>query len=400
MRYIPVGQFDIGAKERNAILSVLDSGRISEGAVTAAFEKEWASYVGTRFAVAVNSGTSALLAGILACAYHYRLPKGSKILTSPLTFIATANAITLNGFTPVFADTDPRTFVITPESILRTLKREKGVRAILPVHLMGYPADMDAIRSIARRKGLLLLEDAAQAHGTRYKGKRTGSLALMGFFSFYIAHNIQAGEMGAVTTDDAELYGLLKKIKAHGRICDCRVCTRNLGTCPHAARTKHDPRDIDPRFSHDILGYNFKTMEFTAALARTQLTRAEAIFNARSRNVAGLNSRLKDLGRYLQLPVFDRNVSYLAYPVVLKKTCPLTRKEVRDHLARQGIETRPLFGCIPTQQPVYGHLAAHYRGRVPNAEYAGSRGFYLGCHQYLRSSDLDRIAQAFERIFS
>lgn len=397
MLRISVGEFRLGEQEKKVLMDVIDSGRISEDKWTFEFEKEWAKYIGTKFSVAVNSGTSALIAGLLALKKRLGIKDGAKVITTPLTFIATVNAVMHSGLKPVFVDVDPANFVITSENIKEVLRKEKNVAIVLPVHLMGYPADMDAINSLAKKHNLLVMEDAAQAHGTIYKGRRVGSLSKLGVFSFYIAHNIQAGEMGAITTDDQDIFKLLKKIKTHGRMCECAVCTRSRGVCPPLKRYK-GKEDFDPRFYHDMIGFNLKVMEFQAALGLTQIKKADEIFKKRSYNVRYLNDGLSDLADILQLPYYSKDISYLAYPLVIKDNKIITRLKVRRQLEEEGVETRPLFGCIPLQQPAYAFLKRKYEGKLPNAEYIGANGFYIGCHQYLEKDDLDFIISVFHKI--
>jgi perosamine synthetase len=329
---IRVGDFRIGPEERLAINEVLDSGRMSEGPKVAEFEKEWAKYIGTKYCVAVNSGTSALMAALYTLKQLYGC-KGS-VLTHPITFVATHNAIKACGFEPVF-------------------KGETEVS--VPVHLMGFPQFLPA---------KYVIEDACQAHGSIYKGKRLGSIGLMGCFSFYIAHNIQAGEMGAITTNSLECYKTLKKIKAHGRVCDCKVCKRAEGKCPR-------PLEPDPRFTYDMFGLNFKTMEFQAALALVQIKKADAIMVKRAENVKYLNEGLRHLHKWFVLPKYDKNISYLAYPMIITNP-KIDRGELRRTLEASGIETRPLF----------------------NHPY----GLYLGIHQYLTREDLDHVIGVFNSL--
>lgn len=402
---VTIGDFKIGPEEKAAVNEVLDSGRISEGRKTREFELEWAKFIGTKFSVATSSGTSAIVAGLTALKHYEGLGvrSGQKIITAPVTYIATSSAIHTSGFEPVYVDIDPKTFGITPESIkiyLESLDDITQHSIILPVHLMGFACDMDGINKVAKKHGLHTFEDSAQAHGTKYGNKKTGSLSLLSDFSFYIAHNIQAGEMGAITTDDYEIVRLVKKLKANGRLCDCPTCTRQTVGCPPKVKKMQEgAADIDPRFTHDMIGYNFKTMEFQAALGLVQLKKAEWIIQKRQENVKYLNERLEKYSGLLQLPPFSKDVSYLAYPIVIKRPEDMSRKFLRAELENRGIETRPLFGCIPTQQPAFSHLKEHYLGKLPNAEYVGSNAFYVGCHQYLTREDLDSIVKAFDEMF-
>lgn len=398
---IQVGDFRIGEEERKAVNDVLDSGRISEDKNVKEFEREFADFIGTKHAVLLNSGTSAIIAGLHAMK-HYgdRKPlKSPNVITTPVTYIATSNAIVVSGLEPIFVDIDPRIFCITPENIKSCLEESDdpgSFSLVLPVHLMGYACDMDRINKIARKYGLHTFEDSAEAHGTIYNGKRTGSLSLLSDFSFYIAHNIQAGELGAITTDDTEIWRLIKKIKANGRVCDCPVCTRYTKGCP---KIKADgSNDFEPRFTHDIIGYNFKAMEFQASLARVQLKRAEWIIKRRQENVKYLNEGLEEFSDLIQLPEFSNKVSYLAYPMVIRCTNTITRKRMCTELEKKGVETRYLFGSIPTQQPAYSFLRDKYKDKLPVADNVGKNGLYIGCHQYLSQEDLDYIISVFRQI--
>ncbi len=399
-RRINVGDFRIDKEEREAITEVLDSGRISEGIKVREFERQWAEYIGTKYCIATSSGAGALICALTALKYYKNLKEGTKVITTPLTYIADSSALTTVGFEPQYVDVDPVTFSITPQAIEAHLKEASGLEnygLILPVDLMGYPVRIDEINHIAEKYNLLVLEDSAQAHGTIYKGRKTGSAARLGVFSFYIAHNIQAGEMGAVVTDDPEINRLVRKIKAQGRACDCLVCTRSKGYCPQL-EAYQGGEDFDPRFTHDLIGYNFKTMEFQAALALTQLRKVDEIIAQRQRNVKYLNTKLRKYEDLFQLPLYSDEISYLAYPLVVKKPEVINRKELRRKLEETGVETRPLFGCIPTQQPAYSYLKEEYEGRLPRADYIGKNGFYIGCHQYLEEVELEYIVEVFQKI--
>jgi CDP-6-deoxy-D-xylo-4-hexulose-3-dehydrase len=398
-RRVQVGYFRIDKEERQAVTEVLDNGRISEGKKVREFELQFAKFVGTKYAIALSSGTSALVAGLLALIHTNKVKIGSKVITTPLTYVATSNAIVRSGLEPVYVDVDRRTFGITPKNIENQLKKVRNLKdysLILPVHLMGYPCQMEEINKIAQKYKLLTFEDSAQAHGSLYKGKKTGSLSLLSAFSFYIAHNIQAGELGAIATDSEEIVKLVRKIKTNGRLCDCFICMRAEGKCPRISID--DEEDNDPRFTHDFIGLNFKTMEFQAALALPQLAKVDQIIKKRQEIVKYLNQHLEKYSQILDLPLYSEEISYLAYPVVIKDPKVITRKRLRFELEKNGVETRPIFGCIPTQQPAYSYLKKEYEGKLPNAEYIGRNGFYIGCHQYLEKEDLNYVINVFNRI--
>ena len=401
-RFIPVGDFKLEDEEKAAIIDVLEKGRISEWKKVKQFEQRFADYIGTKHCLAVSSGTSALLLGLLALKYDERFPKvknGAKIITSPVTYVATSNAIMLSRMEPVYVDIDKQTFKLIPEEIEGLLAEEDPDRfaGILPVHLMGYPNDMDEINEIADKYDLVVFEDSAQAHGTTYKGKKTGSLGLLACFSFYVAHNIQAGEMGCITTDNTKLFNLMMQLKAHGRMCNCYVCTRSQGKCPKL-NSRSSQQNLDPRFTHEYIGYNFKTMEFQAALGVCQIKRADWIFEKRLKNVKCLSEKLVKYDKLLYLPSVKDTVSYLAYPIIIKENVDIVRPWLQGELRKKRIESRPLFGCIPTQQPAYLQFKNEYQGKLPMAEYVGGNGFYIGCHQYLEKEDLDYMVDSFQEI--
>ena len=400
---IAVGDIRFGNEEKNIIFEVLKSNRISEDKKVFKFEMEWSKIIGPKYCIAVNSGTSALIAGLTALLYNNdfkKVIKGTKVITTPITYIATSNAIKLVGLEPVYVDVNPVTFTILPEQIKKLLEESSNPNEysiILPVHLMGYPCDMDKINAIAKDYNLVVFEDASEAHGTKYKNKIVGSLSLLASYSFYVAHNIQAGEMGAIVTDDIEISRLVRKIKTNGRLCDCPVCTRRFGYCKF--RDRNPNTDKDPRFLHDLIGYNFKTMEFPAALGLIQLKKINQIIEKRQKNVKLLNKGLKRFSDILQLPVFSKDISYLAYPIVLKNNKKINRKTLIEELENNGIESRVFFPCIPTQQPAYSYLKEKYNDKLPNAEFLGENAFYIGCHQYLTNNDIKYIIEVFEKIF-
>lgn len=403
---IPVGDFVITNEEKEIINEILEYGRISEGPKTLAFQKAFAGYVGTKHCVALNSGTSALIAGLLALQYSDKFPKvrkGAKVITSPISYIATSTAIVHAGMEPVWVDIDPERLTINCEEVEALLEKDpNGYALILPVHLLGFPNNIDRLIEIGKKYGVEVVEDSAQAHGSYFADKtRTGSKGILGTFSFYIAHNIQAGELGAITTSNSELKSLITQIKANGRYCDCPKCTRHQNICPYITNiTKKKPdkhQYDDPRFLHLSLGYNFKTMEFAPALALSQIKKADSTMRKRQDNVMYLNKRLEKYSSIFKLPVYDKDVSYLAYPIEILDNS-INRTDLQIGLENKGVETRPLFGCIPTQQPVFANKHDEYLGKLPNAERLGKRAFYIGCHQYLTDENLNYIVKSFDEI--
>ncbi len=372
---IRLGDYITTKEDEKIVLKILHSNKLSEGKYVKEFEEKWAEFCGTKYCVLTNSGTSALILSLETLKYYTKI---REVLTSPNTFIATVNAIVLSGFEPVFADVETKTFSILPPN--------EDYDIFMPVHLYGYPVNMDMFHC------KYMIEDACQAHGTIYKGKPAGSIGLMGCFSFYIAHNIQIGDMGAVVTSNEGVYKLLKKLKAHGRLCECMICRRNEGRCPHRES------NLDPRFTHTHIAFNFKTSEIQAALGLNQLKHAQEIIHKRQENVEYLNEGLKYLNE-LRLPRLDHTVSYLAYPVIIQDW-EVDRNDFCRRLTQTGVENRPFFSCVPTQQPAYEYIKEKWKDKLPNAQWLGEKGFHIGIHQYLTKEDLDFMIKAIRQCLS
>ena len=321
---------------RDEILPALD--RVCEksafvlGEEVEQFEREFAAYCGTRHCIAVSSGTASLHLGLLALGVQ----SGDEVITSPNTFLATAEAITYCGARPVFVDIDPDTANLNAALIERAITPR--TRAILPVHLYGRPADMDAIRSIAAQHKLLVLEDAAQAAGARYRGSRIGSLANAGAFSFYPTKNLGAyGEGGALTTDDDQIAKYARAARSHGQTA---------------------------RYEHEFVGYNYRMHGFQGAVLRIKLRYLDR-WTARRREIASEYRRVlanARLGMLVDSPqdecVYHQFVIYVN-----------NRNSVSSQLASREIETAVHYPKPLHSQPAYSSLA-YPRCSFPIAERA------------------------------
>jgi CDP-6-deoxy-D-xylo-4-hexulose-3-dehydrase len=324
------------------------------------------------------------MVGLQATRYAGRIRR-TNVLVPALTFISTANAVKLTGMEMVFGDINKDTFHLHPWNILRS-HQEIEIGLVLPVHLFGYAANMPAIleRVAWTLDQPVLAEDACEAHGTTIDDQLVGTFGLWSAFSFYIAHIVQAGELGCLCTNDDEIAAIARSIKVHGRACDCKICTRNESYCPHLDSG-------DPRFTFNYIGYNFKPMEFQAALARVQMRHLEENFEKRRANFALLKDFLQVLKGHIN-PIYEQpGMVPFAMPIILQKEG--IRDKVVAQLEQNGVEARPLFGCIPTQQPAYAEYREKYLGNLPVAEYYGANGLYVGCHQYLTAYDIARMGQ-------
>jgi len=313
-----------------------------------------------------------------------------------LTFIATAHAVMQAGLRPVFADCDPATWQISPDAIADRLT--KRTLAVLPVHLFGRPAQMPAILHLTRPLRIPVIEDAAQAHGACLNGRPVGGFGIAGAYSFYVAHTISAGEGGAVVTSNSSLGAIMRSLRAHGRACDCKECVLHTGR-GRCRRRFISVRD-DRRFRFIRVGFSGKMNELEAILGLDQLRHLENIVQQRRHNWLCLKQQLPAATEWFQM--LEENpgeyVSPLCFPILLRPKTSFSRETITMFLESHGIETRPMFHSIPTQQPAYRFLGQR-SGTYPHAEYVGRRGFYIGIHQSLGDCDIDRVVAVFKKFF-
>ena len=381
---IPFGTISITQESKNLVNKVLDSARVSGAKYVREFEEEFARLTGTEEAVAVSSGTDADVLA-LAVLYEFGAERGDEVIIPALSFAATGNAVLHAGFKPVFVDIDRQTLNIHPEKIEAAIT--KKTRAIMPVHLMGKPADMDTINSIARKYKLYVIEDAAEAHGAVYKGRKAGTLADMGAFSLYVAHIISTVEGGIVVTDNHKFAEVLRSLRAHGRACACKVCLLNLNSkyCP-----KRFEYGKDIRFIFERIGYSSKMNELEAAVGLGNLKIYDDILRKRRNNLLEMMDKFKKFEPYLGSIREDKDeqIGPHAFPVIVQESAPFNRDQLSIFLEEKGIDTRDLFSSMPTQCKGFSFLG-YKKGDFPNAEYIGDSGLHIGVHQDLDSRHVD-----------
>jgi len=294
-RLLPYGRQWLGPQEWASVVEVLHSDWITTGPMVSAFEERFAAWVGSRYAVAMSSGTAALHAAAFAAG----IGPGDEVITTPLTFAATANCVLYQGGRPVFADVDPETLNIDPDAIERLVG--KRTRAIIPVHFAGHPCEMEAIQAIAQRHGLIVIEDCCHALGAEWHGRRVGTLSPLNVFSFHPVKQITTGEGGMVTTNSSELARKLRLFRNHGLDLDAAQRERR-GT-----------------WAYDMvaLGYNYRLTDFQCALGLRQLRRLSDFLLRRRRLAARYLEALGDLPE-IRLPVVRRGVRHAWHLFVIQ----------------------------------------------------------------------------------
>jgi perosamine synthetase len=360
---IPIYRPDLSGREREYVLDCLDSTWISsKGKYLPQFEAGFAEYIGAPFATGVSNGTVALHLALVALG----IGPGDEVIVPTLTYIASANAIAYCGATPVFVDSVRRTWQMDPEDIVR--KVTQRTRAIMVVHLYGHPCDMDAIGAIAKEHSLIVIEDCAEAIGTRYGDRHVGNFGDIAAFSFFGNKTITTGEGGMVATKDPTLF-------------DRAVHFKGQGLAAHR------------QYWHDVIGYNYRMTNICAAIGLAQLERADEFLAQKRRLASRYFERLEALPVELHRESPGTTHSYWIVSILARSA--QEREELRTALEAAGIETRPVFYPIHTM-PMY---ASRFQ-RHPVAEDIGWRGISLPSWPSLSDGMVDRICAEIAQFYS
>jgi dTDP-4-amino-4,6-dideoxygalactose transaminase len=352
--------------EEEALLDVLRSGRLALGPYTDRFEELLAERVGAPYVAAVSSGTT----GLHLCAHIAGISPGDEVVTTPLSFIASANCILYEGGTPVFVDVDEQTLNLDPAAVEAAITPR--TKALVLVDLFGYPLDIDAFQELAGRHGLAIIEDACEALGSTYRGRPVGSFGPPAVFAFYPNKQMTTGEGGAVAVHSEEEWELLKSLANHGRT------------------------DRGETFAHDRLGYNYRLDELSAALGVAQLGKLDEILPLRDQVAARYNELLADVEGVRLLAPDDEihRRSWFVYVVFIEP--PADRSAVMERLAADGIASKPYLPAIHLQG-AYRDRFGFREGMFPVTEAAGAQGLALPFHTGLSADDQERVVGALAR---
>lgn len=386
---VTVGDLQLGAKEKEYLGQVIDSNRLSYGPFTRKFEDLFAFEHDCKFAVFCNSGTSALHIALAALKELHGWADGDEVLVPAVTFVATSNVVLHNRMTPVFVDVDPLTYNIDPAKIEE--KITPRTRAILPVHLLGLPADMYAIDLIARHHDLKVIEDSCETMFANCRGRKVGSWGDIGCFSTYIAHYIVTGVGGFATTNDPDLAVMLKSLMNHGRDSIYLSIDDDDGV-----KGKQLFEIAARRFRFVHVGHSFRCTEMEAAIGLAQLERKDEIIARRVGIARQYRERLAGLSDLIQLPTVppDRDHVFMLFPIVLREG---SKRDLVNHLESNGIETRDLLPLI--NQPIYTKMFGDLEPHYPVARWLNESGFYIGCHQSITNDGIDHVVNALHRFF-
>lgn len=394
---IPFGTVTITQKAKDLINEALSSNRVSGGKLVRQFEKKFAALMDTKEAVAVGTGTDAD-ALALAALYDFGARRNDEIIVPALSFVATGNAVLQAGFTPVFVDVDRYTLNIDPAKIEEKITEK--TRAIMPVHLMGKPADMDPIMEIAKRRGLYVVEDAAEAHGAVYKGRKVGSIGDMAAYSLYVAHIITTIEGGIITTDRKDFAEVLRSLRSHGRACKCESCVLNTtsGFCEKRFKTANGG---DIRFQFERIGFSSKMNELEAAVGLGNLDIFSDILEKKRKNLLSMIEKFQKFSPYLYTIKEEpyEKIGPHGFPIIIKEDAPFSRDQLVTHMEKSGIDTRNLFLSMPTQCRGFEYLN-HVIGDFPNAEFMGTNGLHIGVHQDIGEEEIGHVMGTIEKFLT
>lgn len=367
MGMIPINKPLLGEEEVEAVAKVLRSGiltsRTESASMVGQFQRAFAKFVKAKYAFAVNSGTTALHLSLLAS----EVERGSEVIVPSFTFVSTAETVVLVGAKPVFVDINLDTYNVDSEKIEKAVT--KKTKAIIPVDLFGLPADMKPIREIAEEHDLVIVEDAAQAHGAQYAGKPAGSFADLACWSFYASKNMTTGEGGMITTDSDEYADKLPYMRTHGE---------------------------KEEYRSSMIGGNFRMPEMEAAIGHVQLKKLPDFLKVRQRNAERLAAKLRGI-KELQLPNTPKGYkhSWYLFTVRLKDGDKKKRDKVLGELRKLGVGATVYYRVPIHLMPFYRRFS---KQRLPNTEKAAEQVFSLPVHPAVTTEQIDYIATSLGKL--
>ncbi|OHA24616.1 MAG: hypothetical protein A3H57_01400 [Candidatus Taylorbacteria bacterium RIFCSPLOWO2_02_FULL_43_11] len=391
---VGVGWPSFDEKEIMGAFDCLINLRLSQGPRVKEFEQRYAKMMGKKYAVAVNSGSSANLLVLSSLMISGKLKRGDEVIIPASTFATVASPIIQLGLIPVYVDCDDKTWTISPTEVEKALSPK--TKLIMPVHSIGNPADIVSIMSIARKHKLLVLEDCCEAHGASLNGRVVGSFGDIATISFFVAHNITTGEGGMIFTDDAELFDILTSIREFGRLPQHIL---NKG------RFSYEDKVLgfyDTRYVFTRLGFNVRMTDIAASMGLEQIKKLDKLNRKRISIARDYSQTLKKYETHVSIPyTLPKGVhSYYGYCFVINPKAPFTRKEITETLEAAGIETRPFFGgCLP-DQPGFRDEPKRVVGQLPVSRWLRDNAVFIGCHPALTKEHVKHVLKTLELFFT
>lgn len=391
----PIGGGYYDDKEIVAVTKCYINGLLSTQKPVVEFENKFSAYIGNKHGIAVNSGTSANILAFNALLENGDLKKGDEVALPATTFISVATPILQLGLKPVYIDINPKTLNMDMGALAEALQKKNKIKCVIVVHTLGYPADMDALLRLAKKFKFKVIEDCCEAHGAKINGKTVGSFGDIATWSFYVAHNMTTAEGGMIQTNSDTYNVLLRDLREFGR--------RRVHQGPRYSYSSGKLKDFDERYTFHKVGWNFRMADAPAAFGIEQLKKLDTMNKMRIKNAAYLIKHLQSVSDVLQLPsVVNTAVqhTYYTFPIVIKDTKRIVRKEFARYLESHKIETRAIMcGTLPDQPGLVGTPGRSF-GNLKQSRYVRDNALSIGCHPLLGREELDHIITTIKNYIS
>ena len=390
----------IGAQELKNMVDASLDGWLTTGRFNEQFEKKLAAFIGVKYAITVNSGSSANLVAFSTLTSpklgERAIQQGDEVIGVAAGFPTTVNPIIQFGAVPVFVDVDKYTHNIDASLIEAAIGPK--TKAIMLAHSLGNPFNLDVVTALCKKHNLWLVEDCCDALGTTYKGQMVGTFGDIGTLSFYPAHHITMGEGGAVFTNNSELKQFAESFRDWGRDCYCPPGKDNTCGKRFCWKLGNLPEGYDHKYTYSHLGYNLKITDMQAACALAQLEKAPAFIQARKDNFKFLKERLSTCEEFLQLPEIAEgsDPSWFGFPITVKEACPVSRLDLTTYLDQNKIGTRLLFAGNLTRQPYMVNAKYRVSGELTNTDNVMNNTFWIGVQPALTPEMLEFVASKIE----
>ena len=378
-----------GFAEVNEALDSLLSTWVTMGKKVKKFENSFARYIGSKYSVMVNSGSSANLLALSILTnpkFSKRIKLGSEVLTPAVTWATTIFPIANVNLVPSFIDVDLENFNLDVDKLRKSIT--KKTKAILLVHLLGNPANMKEIIDIAKEYNLFVIEDSCEAHGAEFNNKKIGSFGDISTFSFFLSHHISTIEGGMLLTKNEEIFELAKTMRIFGSIRDQKNKKQIA---------KKNP-ELDTRFLFDSSGFNFRPTEIQGAFGIHQIKKLEKFIKIQTNNANFLNKKLAKFSNYLLFHSERPNTRHVwfAYPITVRSSSPFSRNQLVNFLEKKNIETRPIMASDITQQPAIKLIKKKINKPLTNSKFIHSNSFFIGVHQGIGKSQRNYVVSVFD----
>lgn len=374
---------------------------LTAGRYAQKFEKELARFLGVKYCLLTNSGSSANLLAISALTSpllkEKRLKPGDRVITTACGFPTTLNPIIQNNLVPVFVDVELGTYSIQTEKIKKAIT--KKTKAIFIPHTLGNPCNIEKILQIAKKYNLWFIEDNCDSLGSKYKNKFTGTFGHISTCSFYPAHHITIGEGGAVLTNDPLLRKIIVSLRDWGRDCWCETGHDNTCGRRFSQHFGKLPYGYDHKYVYSHIGYNLKVTDMQAAIGVAQLKKLPRFIEARKKNFAYLHNHLKKYEKYFILPEATKHSepSWFGFPILVKENAPFTRNDIVNYLEKNKIATRMLFGGNLAKQPAYQNIKYKTVDSLKNTDLVMNNLFWIGVYPGITKEKIDYMVKIFNK---